>query len=73
MGPIPKKSFLGPIGRSKLASTNFIDVTMIFLELVPHFAIFVLAKKYSERSGSFFCIVSKYLRIAVRDGLKVDE
>ena len=30
---------------------------MIFLELVPHFAIFVLPKKYSERSSSFFCVV----------------
>ena len=31
---------------------------MIFLELVPHSAMFVLLKKCSEMSGSFFCIVT---------------
>ena len=37
---------------------------MIFLELVPHSAMCVLPKKWSERSGSFF-LYSNDLRIAV--------
>ena len=37
---------------------------MIFLELVPHSAMFVLLKKCSEMSGSFF-LYSNDLRIAV--------
>ena len=37
---------------------------MIFLELAPHSAMFVLLKKCSEMSGSFF-LYSNDLRIAV--------